>query len=345
MKVIIRIDEDAAIRAGRNVFGEQIIELNPAELTPDQRESLCQCGSTEGIKNLAKIASGGLWSGINSIEASPEAALKILDKITAERNEKKAREAAEKKKIAAKEEKERKEFLSRGVEGNIRRTESTRPTSVDAILKYVWAHEWYLPVTHFPDSPATLALKTQIQEEILRRNAEETKKAKAEALEKHEKELAEKERKAAFIARIVTEHCSDSQKKRFSEGLLPKKELEQVMEDIAFSCLADFPRYRPIDKGDLARDLDIEYAEEEEIELVEFSVNPATEVDEEEYAALEKIREALKAVYPDATATVFTHRATLHDEVVCEAASIRCRVKLGEFFIFERDYAIRDKAV
>jgi hypothetical protein len=84
-KMIINVNQNEAIRAGKSKYGETIIDINPADLTPEQRETLATCnrGYIDGATGDHPYPQKG-WSGPADknpavAEATIETAKYILD--------------------------------------------------------------------------------------------------------------------------------------------------------------------------------------------------------------------------------------------------------------------------
>jgi hypothetical protein len=117
-------------------------------------------------------------------------------------------------------------------------------------------------------------------------------------MERIEKEKEQKEqRKLHQLADWVGTHGTMSQKKRFRANLLPQDEILADMRKYAFSSLDAFGRYDRITKADVLDEVGGEFDTEND---VDFSVEPATSATDEEFEALEKIGEIIRAVDPEA---------------------------------------------
>jgi len=329
----IRIDQAQAIRNGKNQYGMTVIDINPTDLTAEQRESLASC-------SLAYDREDGLslpypqndFQGLPAVgEATIETARILLDAHAEAR-----RSATETKK------REREEKIARAL---------TLPLEAFRTKN----HEGYFlfrdyDISGVADDPRLAGKIAEAKQENTRLNAEvaitlaDIKKCREEeksraAEKKQAEERAEAERRARQkqqIAEWVAAHGTDNQKKRAALNLLPEDEIINAIRDEAYTPLADFARYEKIQKSDIPCHCE-DYDEPE----IKFSAGTETEATAEEFDRMEQIQTAL----PAAKLTLRWHRGycnTCSDpeddsDGVFERHSIMVALTVGDFD-FTREY-------
>jgi len=153
-------------------------------------------------------------------------------------------------------------------------------------------------------------------------------------MERIEKE--KEQRRIYQLADWVGTHGTMSQKKRLIANLLPQDEILADMRKYAFSSLDVFGRYDRITKADVLDEVGGEFDTEDD---VDFSVEPATSATDEEFEALEKIGEIIRAVYPEAQVELLEHRGyTERSDQILARKAVKVTIPFGDFE-FTREYA------
>jgi hypothetical protein len=156
-------------------------------------------------------------------------------------------------------------------------------------------------------------------------------------MERIEKEKEQKEqRRIHQLADWVGTHGTMSQKKRLIANLLPQDEILADMRKYAFSSLDAVGRYDRITKAEVLEEVGGEYDTEDD---VDFSVEPATSATDEEFEALEKIGELIRAVYPEVQVELLEHRGyTERSDQILIRKAVKVTIPFGDLE-FTREYA------
>ena len=352
IKIHIRVDQSEAIRQGKNHYGDAVIEINPADLTPEQRNTLATCETWQENSRAEYIRSPHYSVGFSSKalpqvgEATLETARVLLDALAEWRirrvkevEEEKIRAAAEKKRqiedniaqILAQTD----EWLADNIEGG-------RPINSPAYYRGFYIRRESADVYTDP-RVADKMDRAIILQESRNRERVERERAMQEKKEAAEKILIEADlRKRVQIADYVTAHGTENQKKRAALNLLPDDEVLNMMRDEAFAPLAGFERYEKITKHEIIAagycDCDDDYADSDRFT---YDVNDATEASAEDFETMEKIMDLM----PGATVTLREHQGYCDtcyekdDEMIIIRNSIRVAVTVGAFG-FTREYAV-----
>lgn len=109
VKIQVHVSQSEAIRQGKNAYGTQVVEINPADLTPEQREVLADIETVyaagEYVPSVTRVTVNGRIYSLPPIgEATTENIKYLLDSVpktiariqreTAEKEERKAAQVA-----------------------------------------------------------------------------------------------------------------------------------------------------------------------------------------------------------------------------------------------------------
>jgi hypothetical protein len=291
----ITISRAAAILAGKSQFGKIETPVDPALLTPEQREELA--------KHMTPWGSDGVHSGKYSpitpiAEISTEAISRYIDE---HRQQRLASEAAT-----------RKQDAERDVEHVATATEWLETPDEELIRWARYGNEVHGP-HGYQIMEALERARPDLASAVVKRLAalQETAKAKdkvdnaaREAREAKDKAAykALEKRKADGLAAFVAAHCTDVQKARRTADLMPNKEVLALVRDSVFAPLDQQPRYERMRASD--------YGYQDEETVVEFDTRDAKAATDDQFVAMEAIRKLL----PGATVTLREHVATIGDE-------------------------------
>lgn len=299
LQVTVFVDRATAILAGHSAFGNQVVAVDPAALTVEEREELARAAkeSSRDSDPIKLTAGSGPW--FYSSTPLPYPALATADEsavrtVLAARRE--ARDAAEAKRAAeaaakaAKVEAEQEAWLALPDSAVL-----VRP--VGAFERNRAAYWVKAPAVNLSERvPA-------VQERIARLTAEAERQIAAEtAAEREEgkaKRRAEAEAKAARAAQIdgyVRDYCNPEQQRRAKAGLLGEAEILDAARAAIFAPLDSFPRFEKITRADIyAMSGPMEDYEEPAVEYVTAEVTEATA---EEFAVFEAIAKVAAEAIP-----------------------------------------------
>lgn len=327
--VQIIVDQAAAIRAGFSQYGSTIIEADPSQLTPAQREELLRCPSVEAPYDLARQFGGATCFSPYSLpadssgrrlplppvaDASMASLALLLDARPA------AIEAAQAEKAAA---------LERAIQAAL----DTPP------------EEWVradgsvsVPGIGYRDEQAAHA-DPRIQDRLREvaplaaaRKAEiqaAAERAKARQAAEEQARQAAEARREQQIADWVAEFGTPSQRKRFQADLLPEKEVIDGMRAAAFAPIEHLPRYKKITAAEVIESDG--YDDDAEVKFRVFDLEEATE---EEFEMMERVSDLL----PAAQMTLREHVGSSADAEI-RRRSLKVTLRVGEFE-FSRELAV-----
>ena len=334
----IRIDQAQAIRDGKNKYGMTVIDINPADLTAEQRASLAGCWNEYDREDgLSLPYPQKDFQGLPAIgEATIETARIILDAHAT------AKQRAEETK-----KREREEKIARALTLPLEAFRYGGGGRQDTD----WSFRDY-EISGVVDDPRLAGKIAEAKQEIASLNAElaikreESKKRQTENERvKAEKEKTEAQienekraRQKAQVATWVAVSGNDNQKKRAALNLLPEDEIINEIREEAYTPLGAFPRYEKITKSDVPCTCD-DYDEPK----IKFSAGTETEATAEDFDRMEQIQ----TILPAAKLTLRWHRgycATCSDpdddnDGVFERHSIMVALTVGDFD-FTREYAV-----
>ena len=348
MKAQIYIESKNALLAGINNQGGYFVDFDPADLTPEQRQTLSECGidsetgayRTHYKDNYRKgdWGAGIVVPDLDALRAVLDARKAALDAKAAEKAAKDAEEEAQclaaAAKWAASPPEDRvmclspttgwvvrvKQYLPKinGREeevGYIRKVAETNP-SVKTALEDAESLAFWVNL----DCEAG-AIITRRKNEL------------ATAQEKAEKTAAAERRKAQLAA-WVAEHGDDNMKERLAANLLPSAEVIDQIRAQAYAPLDAFPRYEKMKPSDVCEGYD-DY-DGTAYHDVEFDVEPSENLSAESFEHMKAIR---AAIGDDAAIEPRDHSGRCDE---CDNTVYRVgfmvRIKVGELE-FSREYA------
>lgn len=342
-KIIIDVDQNAAIRMGRKEYGRAVIEINPAELTPEQRDALASCYKYNDtpypqneFSDLPKIG-----------EATIENAVLLINYYIASKADR-VRMAKEKREseIAYILQLPADEWIDRGRWGN---DEPSLNNYINTAKHNREPLSRYINDSRVAEKAETVknyiaGQKKEWQEQQARNKEEKEKTEKAAAAKEAAAEKAKEEknlRKKTQITAWVEAKGTDNQKKRLSVNLLPDDEIIDLIRSEAFEPLASFPRYEKL----TATDIDCSCGYYDDKKAV-FDVEDATTATAEQFDLMEEI----KALIPSADLTLRVHtgycdRCNDDDNIDSDGIgqvnkySVKVGIAVGEFY-FTREYAV-----
>ncbi|NCD13697.1 MAG: hypothetical protein EOL92_00505 [Bacteroidia bacterium] len=344
VKLAVNVDKAEAIKAGKSVFGDMVVEIKESDLatfTHEERETLAGC-----LLNREDVLE--LWSPIsgqrhtNDLPLIAEATIANVRLLLAALQKAALEYAANEKR---KHDDELKENIDKALAA------SDEEWLLDRRHLYAGGWEVVVPGSYLYSqreevkSDSRIAARIEELREVAKtRSAEhyELVKLKNEKAEKEKEAVeSEKARKAAAraeqLAVWVQQHGTENQRKRQDRGLLPEAEILAAIRAQVFEPLAEWPLYEKITNQEVwsAYDVDDEYEKPE----VTFSSWQAEELTAEEF---EKLEEAEKLV-PGCKAEVFVHlgrlcRSSDEEDMENEVSrkSIRITVDLGEITVGRR---------
>lgn len=340
---LVSISENAAVRTGKPRFGTFEVRVDPATMSPEEREAFLATNKREwnakarrywnyqdaGSGNV-KVYLHDLTTGVDSPDV-PDCSDESIHQLLQWHVQAAAREAAYQVKKAAENKAEHDKLVQEWLDKTD--MEFCYEQQIGYQRPYctlVLGNKDVFQDPRLADRIKAVEATIAMLNEKRRLNYEdgEVRKAEAEKLAAEKKTQFDDERKAQ-IDEWVKLHGSESQQKRHAYGLLPIKEVEDALRERAFTPLSHLDRYEKI----LARDVCCcEYA----TCTVNFDVDDATEATADEFAMFEQIRHLMSCD----TVQLRTHTAYANDcDVNMERKSIRVEIEVGTF-TFSREYAV-----
>ena len=333
MKAKIFIDQDEALKAGVDNFGEYIVEFGPSELTQAQRDELATCSADNGVYCTSRINSeSGNFFKSRVPYSNLEALVSVIDariayKIKKEEEEKEAHKQKcqeEEAKIAKWISEPNGYILHKYRYSSAGWCETTIPDASNYIDR-VTVPGWCEAV----EDAESLLFWYTLDAKVNDAKNSRLKKERIEAIRKDKE--AKEQRKADQIKAWVEVNGTENQKLRQKDGFLPDQEIIDEIRAEAYAPLDSFKRYDKLTKSD-ACEGDDEYGRHE----VDFDVEDAEHLSANEYDWLIKIKEAV----PNATIEPRIHTAKCDD---CETEVTRIgfmvRITVGDFE-FSREYGL-----
>jgi hypothetical protein len=324
--IAVYITEDEAIKAGLSLWGEKTYEIDPSELSEDEREILLSiphrnmsCGNYRTM-----LSDVNLYGTYHTIDVpltafNTDTLRAYLKRYDAVKSKVEADLCAKDLEDIAK---------AKPGEYGISRLTGHKPYDDDTL------------------KVARADLQKRDKEAIVAYEAEKAEKKRIDDLKTEEcrkkreaDELTKQKARTACMVKYVLASGTESQKARLDAGFLPQKEVKELIESILFVPLDEFPLYEPITAMEFREQID-EYVGD-----VDFSVSPKTELSEVEFACLQKIQSALSGRHY--TAEVVEHKAFDNDadeeeDATITRSSVRVTISTeNKEFTFTRDYAIR----
>lgn len=306
LQVTVFVDRATAILAGHSAFGNQVVAVDPAALTVEEREELARAADESGrdSETIKLTATSGPW--FYNSPSLPYPALATADESavrTVLAARRKARDAIEAKRAA---------------EAAAKAAEAAAKAAKDAAEQEAWlalpdSAVLVRPVGVFERTRAAYWVKAPavnegarvpaVQERIARLTAEAERQIATERAAEREqdeaKRRAEAEAKAARAAQIdgyVRDYCNPEQQRRAKAGLLGEAEILDAARAAIFAPLDSFPRFEKITRADI-------YAmsgpmEDYEEPAVEYATAEVTEATAEEFAVFEAIAKVAAEAIP-----------------------------------------------
>lgn len=338
VQIAITVDKAMAIKAGRSVYGRQVVKLTDADLatfTPEERELLAACPFSSDNQTLELRCQdprvGYMVSAPPVAEASPEAVRykliglekNILAEVAA--NQRKHDEQLAEWVAAIKDAPVDKLYGISEVQGKWW-------IEVPGYQSHVKKDE----VRNHPDLAEKFAEASLAAQEALDKAVTKAAEALAEK-EAEERAKAERvERRKAQLAAWVKEHGTENQRKRLRRDLLPENEILAAIREQVFAPVADWPLYEKITDQEIWAAYDVYGDDEPETTYDSWE---ADELSAEEFDALERMETAI----PGASVQVMIHRGRLErsseEEDECyqvERKSLKVTVILGEIVVGRR---------
>lgn len=334
IKVLVYVSEKAAILAGRSECGRALVTIDPAELTPEQREELTLCL----IKRVDEGDNTGDYLDVTGgagmplvAEATPETVLMLLEARRVLRTEREQQAAEQKVRQTVAHDKRVKEWLAANVEEflsaphcvhdrwTIRRPGTYNAPPADERLDELNAAAVLLMAERNNVLELEREAKRRANEQA-RLNCAAAEKARTEAQDKQAREW-------------VAKYGSPDQQERQEVKLLPRDEIVDCIRGYAFSVLDKFPRYERLQANDVCesdcgnKDADVEWETSDAETATSF-----------QWRARQAIRAELKD-RDDATVVIRRHygECDCGCEGEAERFSIRVEIKVGAF-TFSREY-------
>jgi len=321
--VMYRVDQKAAIRAGKADYGKVETAVNPGALTPAQREELAICSKVYGsdVIDLQSLISGRHEGGIEVwpviAEPADDVPARILDARIAIRKRREER-IAEADAAKARMAEERAAF-----DAKVGEDPGAFVTGEGVSLAVVQEVNDHLSNCRFNEMPHCEALRADVREKV---------HAAREAV-KAELERVWREAWTAFIKK----HGTPEQLERFEAGVLPLHELNEMAEEVFFKSF-DFPLYENIDDCDVTAECDAECYSSIKFESI--SCSSKASLDASQWATLKAIR---AITVPEAQKTeieIRRHRGYCEEcDAEVFAYGVRVTVRWNTH-IFQREFAL-----
>ncbi len=352
VNVLVNVNREAAILAGRKQYGKTVVDIDPADLSEEQRKTLASLPVNENdCSNLTEVSYKSP-RGANSYchvtkklppikDASPESIKALLD---AYPQIFLACVAEEKPKVA---EYKAKEELQQAEEAAKKPAiELWKADKLEALIaKYLNSDVHELIGKKLPSSLATCLIDNKwyrfelpISDERVKVRIDEV-----QALNDAAKVYADAApmRKQAQIDAWVTAHATDGQRRRFARGLLPEAEILNGMCDTVFGWLNEFTRFVKITDAEVLKaENDDDDIYDSEADACEYESKEATKATDDECNKLEAIERAVLTEHPSAKTTLTNHNGGLsrNNHWSVTRKSILVETMVGEIK-FARHYA------
>lgn len=321
MKAKINVDQNTALQAGKDTYGDIVIDFDPAELSPAQRAEIATCClDNDKAYDVSYVQDSLPGIYIDKIACADVTALiSILDERIAKKSEAKANTI---------------KFLkAKAIEDLAEYKKST--WSIGGLT-------WQLICEHNllsedkkkeVDNYLAQAAKVYAEKEkkrIAKEKAEQkTREEKRQADESESTRIANE--KAEQISAWVAEHGTENQQKRKELDLLEDEEVINAIREEIFAPLADYARYEKLRSADVCEceDRYEGYCD------VDYDVYDCKATVEE----FEKMQEIQKLI-PEAKITIKEHTGESEDcENTEKRKSLHVAIQAGAF-TFSREYAI-----
>lgn len=349
MKVHVYVNPSKAVAAGKNFHGHTSVDIDPEELTQEERTFLASCSwVSKNGKHGFDLSDHDVAD--NSKESAIEALRALMEKARIKKEEKEQQYETEVEKcFNASLEKwvDKRRFSIDGrtmwddalsCSKDYMKWEFTMPgyfNNRERLLQDPRLQPWIAEIKHEIE-----VHNADARELVLAEFArEDVVKAEREALAQQCKQAdAEKAmRRQDQIERWIAEKGTDNQRKRHDLKLLPESEVLDAMRDEAFAVLNDFPRYDKITRAEVKA-----HCQQEEYGYdldVDFEVDDAESATADEFDQMERFQQLV----PNAVIILRRHTGTCgHDNCdPVKRASLHVSITVGEIE-FTREYACGD---
>lgn len=301
------INPRVAILSGKANAGETTVQLTDSfvsALSLEEREELASCVN-KGTETPLYAPWGMRLEDPPIRDTSPEDLVTFLrDRI---RTRKEAVEAREKQELATKQEREQQAFKANHA-ALLSAMEAPLETWLESHDQWQSSRKYSVRQHSFKDSflervsPALRNAYRGKAEEALMLAKAKTSDAAREFAEKQRVEAELQETRKTAILEFLSEHENDgpaSAYQRHLEGVLPEKELRNLVRERLFKPLETFPRYVRLTPQDARHSRfvrDYEMDEDEGDHKIQFSVEEATELSAAEYKILLAVRQAVQSL-------------------------------------------------
>ena len=344
MRIIVSVDQAAAIRAGKNRSGNVVIDIDPAALTQGQRDEMALHISVQseaalalGIDSRELSEKGGcvhLRQGSYAdspkfspvAEATPETVAGILNDLIVSRHKIEADEKAKKEKVAKKRADEIATWLALPDDG--------------CVEKYRPVNGWRLRYFEHASAPECADKKARLSKLCDDRDAadaEAKKKSDAEAAERQriraDQEVAQQQRNREALTAVVARLGTDLQRQKWAVGVMAHSEAL----DLLFN--ETFPDYSATGAGPLKNTWHVETERTDEwgTDIVDdYDESDKKTLTDEEFVVAAEIT----AKVPDAKAEYFKQRSYTDDKETVDSCVLLRLSKKVEGFDLEADYIL-----
>jgi hypothetical protein len=340
VKIVIHVDREAAILAGKPRWGDYVVEFDPEVLTPEQRQALVECPTAENSADrryLPKVT----CPGYTIPEATIEMIQNVLDARIKDKADCVARDAKTKTDKVERAEAELQKFLTMSVDqclvqdyGRVADLPGYKWWTLTQEVKNLTQHYGLkLEDLRFAESVKTKLQRLEVEvstrnEELVKVRTIEVEQRKLQIQRDDEAKAAKVQAQKDQIAQWVQDHGTENQRARMAAGMLPDDEIKRAMRDLAFKPLDKiYGRYARLDPKDVCS---CDYSPCE----VKFTVEDATTMTAQQWTQAEE----MKKLVTGCTIKLRIHEGAAQD---CHAGT-RCysylvTVTVGEF-TFSREY-------
>jgi hypothetical protein len=254
MRVAVNVDREQAILAGQDGYGRVVVELDPAELSEEDRAMLAATPELNGITDLTANpwrSSAEAPKRPRTATPDPLAWLAWRRAMQAFEKDSQAREALQvEQELAAYLDWARAQPVEAFLEWTTGGRERVRLPMPSKEAPRLPSKPYWLDWSRAPEVRAREALaETWAAAEQLAatREAERQARRAAEEAEQEAKAVRRQEQLAAWVGSVMDENAQG----RFQRGVLAESEILEAIAEDTFAPLAEFPRYVPIQCGDL----------------------------------------------------------------------------------------------
>ena len=334
IRALVEITEESAIRAGLKTFGKQIVAVDPATLSKEQREEFLTCFKESYYDHEYKIRNPHLIQlgngcctcteiiGTNLITIDDETVRYLMDLRIFAREQ-----YAEKLLIKAKKEAEETE----------QRIIELIATPVEKIIANIgYGNDPFeIRIRYFhglpADDPRVMKKRAEIMEIVDAKNKEHH----AKRAEKEAEKVKAAERRQAQLDDWVNNYGTDNQKARHALNLLPENEILDALRNKAFECLDSCERFEHLADDDVCI---CEYDDgQSHVEYESMQSEEATDYQFDKMSEIMALIPKTTDVYTAQMIDYIGECSMCGNKVVRK--SVRIEVVVGEL-TFSREYAV-----